>query len=162
MRRKRGIDWRIFLVSAILVIMALVWCVGKYRLIVEAREANPFVEPVKIRATCYCDEGLTTSGSQTRPGIIASKKEYLGYVVCINAVNEDGSVGEFIGFYEVLDTGYGIETGIGQSNVKPDKTLGSLETGESIDIYMPTLHQAEEWIGTYGDYVYIKFVKGNG
>ena len=127
-----------------------------------ARNANPFVEPVKIRATCYCDEGTTTSGKATRPGIIASKRDYLGYVAALYAVNEDGSIGEFIGYYEILDTGYGIETGIGESSIKPGRTLGSLETGESIDIYMPTLHMAEEWIDTYGDYVFCKLVKGNG
>lgn len=160
MRRK--IDRTRYLMIACLIVLALLWLLGKYRIVAEAREANPFVEPAKIRATCYCDSGITATGTQTRPGIIASKKEYLGYVACINAVNEDGTVGEFIGFYEVLDTGYGIETGVGESKIKDGRTLGSLETGDSIDIYMPTLHMAEEWIDTYGDYVYVRFVKGEG
>jgi len=159
MRRKR-VDWVKVVVIVSLAIMALVYAIGKYRLIVEARQQNPFVEPVKIRATCYCDEGKTASGSDTRLGIIASKPEYLGYVACINAVNEDGSVGEFIGFYEVLDTGYGRGTGIGQSKIFSNRTLGTIEAGETIDFYMPTTHQAEEWVDTYGDYVYVKFVKG--
>ena len=162
MKRKKGIDWRVFLVSAILIIMALVWCVGKYRLIVEAREPNPFVEPVMFRTTCYCDEGVTASGTQTRLGIIASKPEYLGYVACVNAVNEDGSIGEFIGYYEILDTGYGRETGIGESKILEGKSIGTIEAGETIDFYMPTLHMAEEWVNTYGDYLYIKLVKGVG
>lgn len=159
---RRRIDWRFFIIAVILFISAVVWLVGKYQLTVQAAEYDPVKEPVIIRATCYCDSGTTASGTQTRPGIIASKQEYLGYVACINAVNEDGSIGEFIGFYEVLDTGYGIETGKGASSIKSGRTLGSIESGDSIDIYMPTLHMAEEWVDTYGDYVYVKFVKGEG
>lgn len=128
----------------------------------QAREANPFVEPAIIRATCYVDEGITTSGKQTRPGIIASKADYLGYVAALYDVNEDGTIGDFIGYYEILDTGYGIETGSGESNIKKGRTLGSLETGDSIDIYMPTMHQVDEWIDNHGDYVYVKFFKGVG
>lgn len=162
MRRRRGVDWEKVVVIVSLAIMALIYMIGKYRLVTEAREANPFVEPVKVRATCYCDGDTTASGRPVREGIIASKPEYMGYVACINAVNEDGSVGEFIGFYEVLDTGYGRETGNGESKILKGKTLGTIETGETIDIYMPTQHQVEEWIDTYGDYVYVKFVKGQG
>ena len=123
---------------------------------------NAFVQPVKVRCTCYVDDGVTASGQYVRPGIIASKRDYMGYVACINAVNEDGSVGEFIGFYEILDTGYGRETGIGESKILKGRTLGTIETFETIDIYQPTLHQAEEWVDTYNDYVYIKLVKGVG
>ena len=157
-RRRDDYRWLILILS----VLVIIWMFGSIKLRADARDANPFVESVKIRATCYCDSGITASGTQTRPGIIASKKEYLGYVACINAVNEDGSIGEFIGFYEILDTGYGIETGVGESRIKSGRTLGSLETGESIDIYMPTLHMAEEWVDTYGDYVYIRLVKGEG
>lgn len=146
----------------VLVVLTAIYLIGCWRLNVESREANPFVEPVKVRATCYCDSGQTASGRPVREGIIASKPEYMGYVACINAVNEDGSVGEFIGFYEVLDTGYGKDTGEGESKILKGRTLGTIETGETIDIYMPTMHQVEEWIDTYGDYVYVKFVKGEG
>lgn len=151
---------RIFI--AALILLAVLWVVGKYRLVVEAREPNPFVEPAMFRTTCYCDEGVTASGKQTRLGIIASKPEYLGYVACVNAVNEDGSIGEFIGYYEVLDTGYGRETGIGESKILKGKSIGTIEAGETIDFYMPTLHMAEEWVDTYGDYLYIKLYKGVG
>ena len=127
-----------------------------------AKEADPLEEPVKLRCTCYCDEGVTASGKQTRPGIVAAKKEWLGYVACLNAVNEDGSIGEFIGYFEILDTGYGAETGVGESSIIKGKSLGTIESGKTIDIYYPTVHQAEEWIDTYGDYVYVLLVDGEG
>lgn len=128
----------------------------------KAQQADLFNEPVKIRCTCYIDSGTTASGAQTRYGIMAAKREWMGCVAEVNAINEDGSVGEFIGFFEILDTGYGIETGVGESQILKGRTKGTIETGDSVDIYMPTMHQAEEWIDKYGDYVYIKLIKGNG
>jgi len=115
-----------------------------------------------VRCTCYIDHGTTASGQQTRPGIMAAKREWIGCVACVNAVNPDGSIGEFIGYYEILDTGYGIETGYGESKIKKGRTLGSIESGQSVDIWMPTMHQAEEWVSTYGDYVYVKIIQGEG
>lgn len=128
----------------------------------KAEQSDPFNEPVKVRCTCYLDSGTTASGKETRYGIMASKPEWIGCVACVNAVNEDGSVGEFIGYFEILDTGYGAETGVGQSKIFSDRTLGTIETGDTIDIFQPTTHQAEEWIDQWGDYVYIKLIKGVG
>ena len=127
-----------------------------------AEPSDPFSEPVKVRCTCYIDDGITASGQYVRPGIMAGKPEWIGCVACVNAVNEDGSIGEFIGYYEILDTGYGAETGVGQSKIFSERTLGTIETGETVDIYQPTMHQAEEWIDQWGDYVYIKLIKGVG
>lgn len=127
-----------------------------------AQMGDPFTEPVKIRCTCYLDSGTTASGCQTREGIMAAKTEWMGCIAEVNAINEDGTVGEFIGFFEILDTGYGRETGHGESKILKGKTLGTIETGETVDIWQPTLHAAEEWIDRYGDYVYIKLVRGAG
>lgn len=128
----------------------------------EALAGDPFEEPVKIRCTCYLDDGTTASGKQTREGIVASKREWIGYVAELNKVNDDGTIGELIGYYEILDTGYGRETGVGESQVLGGRTLGTIEAGETIDVWMPTSNQAEEWIDAYGDYVYIKIIKGKG
>ena len=146
--------------------MSLMLCfillLGFYSMTIKAEQGDPFVEPIKVRCTCYIDEGYTASGQYTRPGIMANKREWIGYVACLNAVNEDGSIGEFIGFYEILDTGYGRETGIGESKILKGRTLGTIETGETIDVWCPTMHQAEEWIDTWGDFVYCRIVKGVG
>ena len=146
-----------FVCALVFVILALVYSPKS-----KAQSGDPFNESIKVRCTCYLDSGTTASGKETRPGIISSKKEWIGCVACLNAVNEDGSIGEFIGFYEILDTGYGREPGIGESKIIKGKTLGTIETGETIDVWCATRHQAEEWIDTYSDYVYIKIIKGKG
>ena len=128
----------------------------------DAEEKNEFYEPVKLRCTCYIDQGVTASGKMTRPNIMAGKTEWIGCVACVNAVAEDGSVGEFIGFYEILDTGYGIETGVGQSKIFKDRTLGTIETGETVDIWQKDMESARAWIDRYSDYVYIKIIDGKG
>ena len=125
-------------------------------------EQDPLTNPVILRCTCYLDTGTTASGCQTRPNIMAAKKEWIGCVAEVNVINEDGSVGEFIGFFEILDTGYGRETGYGESKILKGKTLGTIETGETVDIWQPTLYAAQDWIKKYGDYVYVKIIKGNG
>lgn len=143
-------------------LLCFILLLGLYSMTIKAEQADPFNEPVKVRCTCYIDEGITASGTYTRPGIVASKKDLIGCVVQLNAINEDGSIGEFIGFYEILDTGYGRETGVGESKILKGKTLGTIETFETIDVWQPTLHQAEEWIDRYGDYVFCKVIDGKG
>lgn len=108
-----------------------------------------------MRCTCYIDRGTTASGAETRDGVIAGRKEWLGYVACIYAMNEDGTIGEFIGYYEFLDTGAGIDT---DGDGKGD----SIKNGLSVDVWQPSKADAIQWINTYGDYVYIKIVKGVG
>lgn len=146
----------------VLLLLLALWLIGKIKLVSEAFESDPTVQPVKVRCTCYLDEGVTASGAYTRPMIMAAQPKYIGYTACVNAINEDGSIGEFIGYYEILDTGYGRETGWGESKIKKGKTVGTIEAGETVDIWMPTMHQAEEWIDTYGDYVYVYFIPAEG
>lgn len=122
---------------------------------IEPVQGNPFEEMVKIRCTCYCEHNKTAMGAKTHYGIAAGKKEWLGYVIELNAINPDGSVGQFIGFFELKDTGAGMDTdgdGIGDS----------IKDGQSIDIWLDTLEEAYMWRDTYGDYVYMKIIKGKG
>lgn len=57
-------------------------------------------------ATAYCLPGITASGQQVRHGICAMHdKELIGKTVIIYKRLPDGSIGETIGIYEVLDTG---------------------------------------------------------
>lgn len=113
---------------------------------VEASES--FEQPAVIRCTCYCDQGITKSGQQVREGIVAGKEEWLGKAAILYEVKEDGSIGDLIGIYEFLDTGYGID--------------GSLIDGTSIDIYCPSLDACSEWTKEHGDYVYLQIVDGKG
>lgn len=109
----------------------------------------------KIRCTCYIDSGITASGQETRDGIIAGQRSDFGKIAALYQYNEDGSIGEFIGYYEFLDTGAGIDT---DGDGKGD----SIKKGLSVDIWKNTLTEANKWIAEYGDYVYIKIIDAEG
>lgn len=109
----------------------------------------------KIRATCYCEHGITYSGAYTREGIIAGRKEDIGDVAAIYAVAEDGGVGEFIGYFEVLDCGAGFDT---DGDGKGDSTI----KGKTIDVFRNNIDGVKSWIRRYGDYVYIKLIEAKG
>lgn len=88
-------------------------------------------------------------------GVIAGRKEDLGKVAALYAVAEDGSVGEFIGYFDFYDTGAGIDTdGDGRGD--------SIKKGKSVDVFRETMTDANKWIKTYGDYVYIQYIEAEG
>lgn len=121
---------------------------------------DPYEQPKLIRATCYTSKegAITYSGQRVRPGIIAGKKSWLGSVALLYTYEEvDGEYipDEFLGYFEVLDTGAGMDTdgdGKGDSIIK----------GQSIDIFQPTMADAYDWRDQYGDYLMIYLVKGDG
>ena len=108
-----------------------------------------------IRCTCYTDSGTTASGKQTRPGIIAGAREWMGCTAALYDVKEDGTIGQFIGYYEVLDTGAGIDT-------DGDGYGDSIKIGQSIDVWVPDDAAVHEWQQEHGDYVFIKLIPGVG
>ena len=109
----------------------------------------------QIRCTCYIEPGVTRSGHYTHEGVIAGRKEDLGKVAALYAVAEDGSVGEFIGYFDFYDTGAGIDTdGDGRGD--------SIKKGKSVDVFRETMTDAKKWIMTYGDYVYIQYIEAEG
>lgn len=84
------------------------------------------VQPEKYHsmiATAYCLDGTTASGTQTRQGIAASKREWFGKTAKVYS-NDNGAVGELIGSYVIEDTG------------------GTpIRNGSVIDLWMPTREQ---------------------
>jgi 3D (Asp-Asp-Asp) domain-containing protein len=109
----------------------------------------------KIRCTCYIEHGTTATGCKTREGIAAGRSEDLGKVAAIYSIAEDGSIGDFIGYYEFRDTGAGMDSdgdGIGDT----------IRTGKSIDVWQPSMDSAKAWIRKYGDYVYIMIIDAEG
>ena len=140
-------------VIALIVAIVLVWFVN---IRVNAEYSHDtFDEPTIIRCTSYCDTGITASGVYTRPGIIAGKEEWLGYVAALYEVGEDGNIGDFIGYYEFLDTGAGMD-------MDGDGYGDSIINGSSVDVYQPTLSECYEWVDEHGDYVYMQLIKGEG
>ena len=125
------------------------------RAYIEPVKGNPFEEPVKIRCTCYCEHSKTAYGKKTRYGIVAACNEWKDCTIEINAVNEDGSVGELVGLFEVLDTGAGMDT-------DGDGYGDSIKNGQSIDVWVDSMADAYAWRDKYGDYVYIKIFRAKG
>lgn len=77
-------------------------------------------EMTDMYATAYCINGQTATGCYTRPGICAGKREWFGKTLAVY-LDDNGEVGEFLGYYECLDTG-------GET----------IRTGRVLDIWMPT------------------------
>ena len=109
----------------------------------------------EIRCTCYVEPGVTKSGHYTHEGVIAGRKEDLGKVAALYAVAEDGSIGEFIGYFDFYDTGAGIDT---DGDGKGD----SIKKGKSVDVFRENMKAAKKWIKTYGDYVYMQIIDAEG
>lgn len=116
---------------------------------------DAYEKPMLIRCTCYCEHQGTATLKMPYYGVAAGKKDWLWDVAELNAVNEDGSVGELIGYFEFRDTGAGMDT---DGDGKGD----SIRNGTSIDVWVDSLPDAYKWRDTYGDYVYIKLIKAKG
>lgn len=117
--------------------------------------ARAETELVKKRCTCYVEPGVTASGLYTRDGIVAGRKEDLYKVAAIYRCDTGDQIGEFIGYYEFLDTGAGIDT---DGDGKGD----SIKKGLSIDVFKPSMEEAKAWISEYGDYVYVQYIDAKG
>lgn len=64
------------------------------------------VAPVQlqIEATAYCYGTTRCDGGTVRTGICAGRPEWYGKVAAIY-LDDNGSPGEFLGYFEILDTG---------------------------------------------------------
>ena len=106
-----------------------------------AVKAETIDEYIPMEATAYCSGTTCSTGVRVRVGIVASKPDWYGKVAMIYR-NNNGQVGEFLGYYEVLDTG-----------------SERIKNGEVIDIYNPS----EAWCKQFGRQdVLVKLIDGNG
>lgn len=136
----------------------LMWSIGAFFTLFFATAINTRASDTdiqRVRCTCYIHSGTTYSGQQTREGVVAGKKEWIGKAVALYENDEDNNPGEFIGYFEFLDTGLGIDTdgdGIGDT----------ITRGKSIDVYRYTMEDAKAWIAEHGDYVFMKVIDAEG
>ena len=94
----------------------------------------------KVRCTCYLPTGnKTADGTVPYEGICASNRDHLGDIAVLYSVD-----GEFIGFFECRDVG----------------GHRKLRNGTAIDIFRDDIDRAWEWVGEWGDYVYIYWIEG--
>lgn len=113
---------------------------------------------VLISSTAYCDKYNRTSASGrelVEGKSIAGKVSWLHKQVNIYKCNSDGTVGAFLGTYRFDDTGYGADSGVGESKIIEGRTVGTIENGTCIDFYI----ENEDDCLNYGRKdVYIQFV----
>lgn len=97
----------------------------------EAYEESVYGEPqfFEVEATAYCDGTTRCDGKPVRQGVCAGKKEWYGKVIALYE-NKNGNPGEFLGYYECLDTG-------GDSRIKD---------GKCVDVY----NHSKEWCINFG------------
>ena len=111
--------------------------------------------PFVVNSTAYCNPAgnKTADGSNTIEGVtIAGKKEWLGCVAALYEIKEDGSIGEFIGYREFTDTGYGVPSNQYQG-------MGTIESGETIDIFFESREEALQWGNRR---IYCQVIPGKG
>ena len=94
----------------------------------------------KMYTTAYCLHGITANGGTTRKGICACNT-HLGDMAVIYSVN-----GDFLGMYEVTDTG----------------STEGLTEGRVIDVWFDTYEECEEWMKLTDGRCYVLWVKGEG
>ena len=102
----------------------------------------------KVSTTAYYNQYNRDSASG-RPLIanhtLAGNFDSMGRSVNLYVCNDDNSVGEYLGTFTFDDLGYGQDTGYGESKVLSGRNLGTIETGECVDIYMNTYEECMNW-----------------
>lgn len=146
---------------AVATLFLLVACSVPIVAVFQPPTTNPIEEPSIMRVTCYtANEGaICSTGVKPHYGIIAGAKEWEGKAVLLYTFeyNEEGEPipKECIGLFTILDNGAGIDTngdGIGDT----------IRNGQSLDVYVDTTEQANEWAREYGDYLMVIIVEGEG
>lgn len=142
--------------TALLLAAALLWT----SLPVRAREDQEQIrlaeegQVVRMLTTAYCHGTVTATGNRTRRGICAVRREWVGKTALVWECKDSDTMGEFLGFWECLDTGFGADS--------DGDGVGSIEEGRVIDMYFPTLEEVEEWMEITGGRVYVKLVDAEG
>lgn len=108
-------------------------------------EVNPYPGSIEkhIEATAYCYGTTTYTGKPVREGIAAMSKRYLGMTAHVYTEDENGNALDYIGTYEIEDTG-------GDYRIR---------NGNCIDIYIPDYDKAIEF-GRQNVVVYLIEAKG--
>ena len=99
---------------------------------------------IPMQASAYCNYGTTADGSTTTEHLTcAGKREWFGRTIALYYRNDDDSIGDFIGYYEIHDIG----------------SDPRIVNGQSIDIYMKNY---DDCILFGRVQVYMFFIEGEG
>lgn len=121
--------------------------------------------PVLLDTTAYFSGTHGSHGDRMQKGFVAyTQASYGTDMELYEAVLEDDgsySLGRFIGRYQVMDCGYGKKSkkSSEKSKVRPDKSrIGTIETGETVDVYHPSLSECKEWMKNTQGKVFALFI----
>ncbi len=125
---------------SVITLLILVMCTG-------AQVSADSDAPRKIRTTCYLPTGnRCANGDYPTEGLtVAGRKEDIGKTAILYEVEEDGTLGPVIGYFEIEDTGGHY-----------------IKNGLRVDVYRETEQAAKEWVRKYGDYTYIQIIESEG
>ena len=147
----------IFIVIAVSLIILLIW-IFILASDVQASEGEHPPDLKLINATAYYDSYKHGYGATGRKLVedltLAGRVEDLGKTALLYDTNF-----RLIGIYEFTDVGYGKPTGKGKSKVCMGKSIGTIENGSCIDIYMGSYTKCKEW-GKRQVYIQIIDAKG--
>ena len=131
-------------ILSVLLVLVMLLLVLLYSLPVEAAEPSDLQ---LMRVTCYTYPAgsKTASGSEVREGIVAGKRDWMNALVILYDADMN-----FIGYFEVKDTGFGID--------KDGDGVGSIQAGTSIDVFRSSLDRCYEWTERHGDYCYVQVI----
>ncbi len=128
--------------------------------------------PYLAQATAYCEPGhLTATGSDKQEGIIAGPPEWIGRIAAVYFVDSDGSIGEFMGYFSIEDTGYGHSLPVEgyHSSILKNKVPGTVETGLTLDFRQKSEKACHDFMvstytgsGTTGSQVWVQILSGEG
>lgn len=126
-----------------------------------AHAATPFLADT----TAYTYGTICCKGVKAREGIVAGKPDWYGAACVVYRAVPDGrgyKIGEVIGIFEVLDTGYGKSTKDGvPSKIRADKSSrGTIEVGACIDRYSESYESAVEWMEETGGKCFVQIIEG--
>ena len=124
-------------------------------------------EPILVNTTAYTEGKVCSHGDRAREGVVAGMPEWYGQACIVyEAVPSEGGyqIGDVIGIYEVLDTGYGKTTKNGiPSKVRADKkSQGTIEVGRCIDKYAESYADAVDWMRITGGRCFIQIISAKG
>lgn len=108
----------------------------------------------RMLTTAYHYGTATVTGQRPRRGMCAVREEWVGKTALVWKCNGSDILGEFLGIWECLDTGFGADS--------DGDGMGSIQEGRVIDMYFPTQEEVEEWMAVTGGRVYVQLVDAEG
>lgn len=142
-------------ITALIMAAALLWTSLPVRAQEDAEKIRLAEDGQVIRmfTTAYHHGEITATGNRTRRGTCAVRREWVGKTALVWKC-EDSDMGEFLGIWECLDTGFGADS--------DGDGMGSIQEGRVIDMYFPTQEEVQEWMEITGGRVYVQLVDAEG